>query len=96
MEMLKAIENYQKCKSRKKKFTSILKPLKKQSCKKQIKQLALQTLLFPLNSNQKTLPNKQKFFENLYPALEAVLAKFISFLQITTADFSQKKNNNFL
>ncbi len=40
----------------------------------------------PKNDFQQT-----KIFENIYPALEAVLAKLISFLQITISEFSKKE-----
>ena len=44
----------------------------------------------PKNTSQQT-----KIFENLYPALEAVLAKFIVFLQKTIAEFSEKETTIF-
>ena len=48
-------------------------------------------IFIPPQFKPKNTSPQIKIFENLYPALETVLAKLISFLQITIAEFSKKK-----
>ena len=56
------------------------------------KQADIPTKLFiPPQFKPKNTPQQTKIFENLYPALETVLSKWISFLKITIAEFSKKE-----